>query len=455
MSALVRHRDSIGETSLGMEEEEIAVRVENGRANPERTLRPIMYASWLLGVGVGRPKNSPKWMTMLIRAIHFAVCSVIVAFSAMDFADFGKEFTSELFEIMYCVNETGRHLAAYYYVYHIIRHYDKWAELMEILERFDENVGKGSAPIDDRSVRIGQILAILLVLLFGPISLIAHVLYYYLTAPDQIFASDLLLYYTIAQTLINSFVFDIVVYAIRQRFRAIGETMGQSSNERFGIYRIASKIRRIRRLYNELCCAVTTVNEIYGVDLLLCSTNAFVLVVAKLFRIYMSAVERKNGFIFLNNVIWMIYGGQLVAMCWVCTLTHREINKIGLCVSEFALNGNRETVVKSDQLASSRNFWNEEPRQRLERAATTTTTSSSSHCRSPIRDELNDFSLELHRYRLAFTACDYFEMDNSLLTRVSEINRRKYSFVSVITTYLIILVQFYKPERYFGRAENE
>ncbi|XP_076759094.1 uncharacterized protein LOC143428255, partial [Xylocopa sonorina] len=412
-------------------EEEITVQMENGRPGnvpPERTLRPIMYASWLLGVGVGRPKNSPKWITMLIRAIHFAVCSVIVAFSAMDFdANFGKEFTSKLFEIMYCMNETGRHLAAYYYVYHIIRHYDKWPELMEMLERFDEKIGKGST-IDDGSVRIGQIAAILSVLLFGPISLIAHVLYYYFTAPDQIFASDLLLYYTIAQTLINSFVFDIVVYTIRQRFRVIGETMGQSSKKRFGCYSIAFKIRRIRRLYNELCSAVMTVNEIYGIDLLLCSTNAFVLVVAKLFRIYMSAAEKKNGFIFLNNVIWMIYGGQFVLMCWVCTLTHREINKISLSIGEFGLNTDREISI---ELASSRNFSNN--RRNDEQT-----------CRSPIRDELNDFSLELHRYRVTFTACDFFEMNNSLLTR----------FVSVITTYLIILVQFYKPEHQSGERDN-
>lgn len=86
--------------------------------------------------------SCPKWITIVLRAIHFSVCSVIIAYSAMDFANFGKEFTSELFEIMYCMNETVCHFAAYYYVYHIMRHYDKWPELMKMLESLDQNIGK-------------------------------------------------------------------------------------------------------------------------------------------------------------------------------------------------------------------------------------------------------------------------------------------------------------------------
>ncbi|KAK9295949.1 hypothetical protein QLX08_009914 [Tetragonisca angustula] len=55
--------------------------------------------------------------------------------------------------------------------------------------------------------------------------------------------------------------------------------------------------------------------------------------------------------------------------------------------------------------------------------------------RDCVRNEINDFLLQFQQYKITFTACDFFEMNNSLLTR----------FVSVITTYLIILVQFYKP----------
>ncbi|XP_017792901.1 PREDICTED: uncharacterized protein LOC108574773 [Habropoda laboriosa] len=426
-------------------EEEINVEMENNPENkPEYTLRPIIYVSWLLGVGVARPKCSPKWLTMALRVLHFAVSSVIVAFSAMDFANFGKQFTSKLFEIMYCMNETVCHLAAYYYVYHMVRHYEKWPELMKMLESLDRNIGRETS-INDRCVKIRQIFAVSIVSLFGPVSLIVHVLYYYFTDPEQIFASDLLLYYTIAQTLVNSFVFDIVVYVICQRFRAINEIVARL-DEKLGTYWTTLKIRRIRRLHNELCSIVMAVNDIYGVDLLLCSTNAFIMVVAKLFRIYMSAAEHKSGFIFLNNVIWMIYGGQFIVMCWVCTLTHREINKIGLYISEFVLNTRHNT--KFTKLAYFRNFRNKEP-EPLEifngrgdngvlnlNGFGMESLLRSNFERDCVRNEMNDFSLQLQHHRVMFTACDFFEMDNSLLTR----------FISVITTYLIILVQFYKPE---------
>ena len=172
-----------------------------------------------------------------------------------------------------------------------------------------------------------------------------------------------------------------------------------------------------------------TLNEIYGIDLLLCSTNAFIMVVAKLFRIYMSAAEQKSGFIFLNNVIWLIYGGQFVAMCWVCTLTHREIEKIGPYMAEFALNA--QSATKFNRLASFRNFRNTEPNQLeiCDNPSGDNTTNLNgfgmesllrrSFERDCARNEINDFSLQLQQHRVKFTACDFFEMDNSLLTRVS------------------------------------
>lgn len=165
-------------------------------------------------------------------------------------------------------------------------------------------------------------------------------------------------------------------------------------------------------------------------DLLLCSSNAFIMVVAKLFRIYMSAAEHKSGFIFLNNVIWMIYGCQFVLMCWVCTLTHREINKIGLYISEFILNAQRST--KFGKLSFFRSFRSKEPEEleiyNNERNDNTAfdlngfgmeSLLRSNFERDSVRNEINDFSLQLQQYRITFTACDFFEMDNSLLTRVN------------------------------------
>ena len=229
-------------------EGEITVRVEDNPSTPERTLRPIVYVSWLLGVGIARPRKCPIAITVILRLIHFGLCTVIVAFSAVDFANFGKEFTSKLFEIMYCMDESISHIAAYYYLYHIIQHYDKWPELMKRMGSLDQHIGK-EIPIDDRRVKTRQIFAILTACILGPASLAAHVLYYYFTAPEQIYASDLLLYYSIAQTLVNSFVFDVIVYMICQRFRTINETIKQL-DETLGAQWVALRIRGIRKLYN-------------------------------------------------------------------------------------------------------------------------------------------------------------------------------------------------------------
>lgn len=76
-------------------------------------------------------------------------------FSAMDFTN----FTSELFRIMFhFMNETVCHLAAYYYVYHCSK------------TSLDKNIGKEL--IEDGYVKMSQILAILMVVLCGPISFI-------------------------------------------------------------------------------------------------------------------------------------------------------------------------------------------------------------------------------------------------------------------------------------------
>ncbi|XP_036150673.1 putative gustatory receptor 2a [Monomorium pharaonis] len=56
--------------------------------------------------------------------------------------------------------------------------------------------------------------------------------------------------------------------------------------------------------------------------------------------------------------------------------------------------------------------------------------------RDCVRNEINDFSIQLQQHRVAFTAYDFFEMNNALLS----------GFVGAITTYLIILVQCYRPD---------
>lgn len=228
-------------------EEEIRVQVEDNSPSIEHILRPIVYTSWFLGVGVARPRGCPRVVTVILRIIHFGVCSVIVAYGAIDFFTFGSVFKSDIFKIMYYMNKVMCYVSAYYYVYHGIRQYERWSELMDKMKNLDQKIRR-ETPMNDRPVKSVQVLAILATLACGPLSLIIHALYYYFTLPEDIFASDLLLYYTIAQSLINSFVFDVIVYVLYHRFQTLNELIGQL-DERLGAPWIALKIRCIRELH--------------------------------------------------------------------------------------------------------------------------------------------------------------------------------------------------------------
>lgn len=228
-------------------EEEISVQVEDNSPSIEHTLRPIVFVSWLLGVGVARPQKCPKAVTIILRIIHFGVCSVIVAYGAIDFFTFGNVFKSDIFKIMYYMNKVMCYVSAYYYVYHGIRQFDKWPELMSKMRNLDQKIRR-EIPMNDRSIKNIQVLTILVTFACGPLFLIIHAVYYYFIRPEDIFASDLLLYYTIAQSLINSFIFDVIIYALYHRFQTVNELILQLDKQ-FSASWITLKIRRIRELH--------------------------------------------------------------------------------------------------------------------------------------------------------------------------------------------------------------
>lgn len=231
-----------------MEDEiSVQVQVEDNSPSIEHTLRPIVFVSWFLGVGVARPQKCPKTITIILRIINFGICSVIVAYGAIDFFSFGKVFKSDIFKIMYYMNKVMCYVSAYYYVYHGIRQYDKWSELMSKMRNLDQKIRR-ETPMNDRPIKNMQVLTILVTFICGPLSLIIHAVYYYFTHPEDIFASDLLLYYTIAQSLINSFIFDVIVYVLYHRFQTINELIVQLDKQ-FSASWITLKIRRIRELH--------------------------------------------------------------------------------------------------------------------------------------------------------------------------------------------------------------
>lgn len=178
---------------------------------------------------------------------------------------------------------------------------------------------------------------------------------------------------------------------------------------------------------------VTMINEIHGLHLLLFSANCFTMVIATLFRIYMSVSEKNYKFMLINNIIWALYAAKFGIMCWVCTLASQESYRTGIIIYAVVLK------CKSANLKKTNNVSCDEPslevpqpleRQDSERNSNRNSAYNLNYVvmesllrknldRDCVRNEVNDFSIQLQQHRIAFVACDFFEMNNALFTGVS------------------------------------
>ncbi|XP_012522586.2 gustatory and pheromone receptor 32a [Monomorium pharaonis] len=381
-------------------EAKIHVQVEDYSSSIEYILRPILYTSWFFGAGVACPRKCSKAITIIIRIVHLAVCSFSVTYSVFDFSNFDTAMAtdSDIYKFMYCMNKAMCYVSAYYYIYQGIRHYNKWPTLMDRMNKLDQKI-RSETPLNNRTVKNLMVLAILATFACCPLSLITHAVYYYFKYPEYVFVSDLLFYYMLAQSLINSFVFDVIVYVLYHRFRVINELISQM-DEMFGASWIALKIRRTREFHNGICDIIIVLNDIHSFHLLLCSVNCFTVVVSTLFKVYMNVVEKNFAFTLVYIILCITYIVQFGLMCWICTLARQESERTGIIIYTFALNYKN---LNQDR----------------------------------VRNEVNDFSIQLQQHRVAFTACNFFEISNALLS----------GFIGVISAYLIILIQFYQPPK--------
>jgi hypothetical protein len=235
--------------------ENIHVQVEDNSSSIENTLRPLSYISWLMGVGIARPRKFPKAVTTIIRVVHLFVCSIHVVYGPItffiinDLASLKKE-DNKISIFMHYMNWVICYVSTYYYIYHGIRQYDKWPELMDRMKKLDRKIRR-EIPMNDGSIKKIEALAIFVTIACCPLFLIVHAVYFYLIHPKYIFAYKLLFYYMLAQSLINSFVFDVIVYVLYVRFQTINkmlERLDALSNASW----IVHKIRRIRELRNSM-----------------------------------------------------------------------------------------------------------------------------------------------------------------------------------------------------------
>lgn len=176
---------------------------------------------------------------------------------------------------------------------------------------------------------------------------------------------------------------------------------------------------------------VIMINDIHGFHLLLCSANCFTMVVATLFRIYMGVVEKNYAFMLINNIIWILYASQFGLMCWICTLARQESDRTGIIIYTIVLNCKPSNLGKLNG-AMNQSSLEVPPRLEGPDGEQNSNRSSSYNLnvvmenllrknldRDCVRNEVNDFSIQLQQHRVAFTACDFFEMNNALLSGVS------------------------------------
>lgn len=117
-------------------EEVIRVRVQNWEAEKGKILKVIELFSWVMGVGVARPRRlSSIWVTVVVRLMHFAVCSVIVVYGVLDFFAFGSIFRSDTFKIMYYTNKAVCYTTSYYYVFHGFLNSACWSKMIKVMIR--------------------------------------------------------------------------------------------------------------------------------------------------------------------------------------------------------------------------------------------------------------------------------------------------------------------------------
>ncbi|XP_046740683.1 putative gustatory receptor 28b [Diprion similis] len=390
----------------------------------KQMLKPLNWFCWLMGAGAGRIGGWKK-CSILIRLFHFTVCSVVIAYGIIDFFTIGNILPSEMFKIMYYMNKAVTYVTSYYYVFLGVIHKKSWEKFIERIDHLDRKIRRETS-FDDRSTKVKQSFALGLTILMGPISAVSHILYYKLTDPTQIFTSDLLVYYTIAQSLISNFWFDVVVSTVHQRFKIVNKLIKQIGDS-YAAPWIVLKIQRLRELHHEICGLVSIVNKVHGTHLLLSSANSFMMVLATLFRIYIGVVELNFGFIMINNVIWIVYATQFALNCFVCTFTCREATSTGILIHEVGLKNNQLTnkrLYNNTGVHNNRRSLSYQPEAKTYEG-------------SCVQNEIAHFSSQLQQNRVSFSACHFFELNNALLQ----------GFVGVITTYLIILIQFYQPDR--------
>ncbi|XP_036146824.1 uncharacterized protein LOC118648255 [Monomorium pharaonis] len=423
--------------------EDIHVTKHDNFPSIEHTLRPISYTSWLMGVGIAHPLKCPKFVTIVIRIIHLVMCTVFLTIFIRE-----NVLTLSMNTIIHfgwVIVEMTYFVAAYYYIYHGIRQYDTWSELMDKMKELDRKIRK-ETHMNDQPVKIMKAVAILMTFVCCPLIPMVFSLCDFMSSYGDRVIESLSSYYMMAQSTIYSFFFGVVVYVMYYRYQTVNKMFGHL-DKLSDAPLIALKIRRIRELHNDICDLVMVINNIHSLYFLLCSANCFAIATAGLCYGYVYFTNEFYVSALLHSIfpISVVYTMQFGLICWICKLARQEFDKTKIIMCAIAL---KYQSMNFDKLNDTRNKSSLEVRLSLEDADSGRNfNQSNSHdwnyvimenllCKIMTQDhvntEINGFLIQLQHRRVLFKACDFFEMNNNLFC----------GFVGVIFTYLIIFIQF-------------
>ncbi|XP_012527076.3 uncharacterized protein LOC105831477 isoform X2 [Monomorium pharaonis] len=424
--------------------EDIHIQTQDNLPSIEHILRPLTYTSWLLGAGVAHPRKYPKIVTIIPCIIYLGLCFTVMMVNYILFFNMYNLFKN-IYTVLSFVQLMMSYVFTYYCNYQVIGQYDKWPELMDKIKELDQKIRR-EIPINDGPVKIAEALAILATFSCFPLCIIVDILYYHFTYPNLVQVYFILAYYKLGQSFINSFVFDVVVYALYYRLQAINKLIGQLNE-----FSDALKIRRIRKMHNRICDLFIMVNDIYSVNLLLCSVNCFTTILAALSGIYVGIWVKQYHFMWIHITFLILYTMQFGLMCWNCAFACQEYDKTEIIIYDIMLNfkhmnlelkGKRSqsnlemrTLIESphslqNTVWNSSHYWNNIVAENLQHAENLR---ENLNCKRN-RNEINDFLIQLQHRRIVFTACDFFEINFVAFG----------GFIGIIIGYMIVCIPFFE-----------
>jgi hypothetical protein len=148
-----------------------------------------------------------------------------------------------------------------------------------------------------------------------------------------------------------------------------------------------------------------------------------------LFAVYIVEWPYKDYKLLLTqNLLCIVYVMQFFLICWICTLACQESNRTGRIIYDIILNYKPANLDNHEA-----NLSRLEMRPPLEDLNGEQSFNRSHNLRYDIMEnllrgnfdqecvtrEINDFSSQLQQNQIAFTACDFFEINNALFITVS------------------------------------